>query len=232
MPAGPRRRVMTMLATAAAISVAARLAPTDEIEPAMCRRFGTVATTSGSALMPVLGAAMRRFSITNQAVEKGTGGRRMDSVRDADVRTVRIVVATLVGLAILVFLGTKLFGGDDDESSPERAPAIGLTEAQLRARGATLAPPAYWVGPQPDTSEYEFSTTADGRNYIRYLTGGAEPGNSDPDYLTVGTYVVPDAAEALQRSAEGGTGTVSHEQGYDLLPGQGSNVYVVLKSQP
>jgi hypothetical protein len=44
--------------------------------------------------------------------------------------------------------------------------------------------------------------------YVRYLTGGANVGSPLPDFLTVGTYVLPNA-EAAVRAAAGQPGAVS-----------------------
>ena len=48
---------------------------------------------------------------------------------------------------------------------------------------------------------YEVTRSADGRVYVRYLTGGARVGSPLPDFLTVGTYVVPNAARAVRVAA-------------------------------
>jgi hypothetical protein len=58
----------------------------------------------------------------------------------------------------------------------------------------------YWAGPQAGVV-YEFTEAADGRVYVRYLTGGVKVGTPRPSFLTVGTYLVPDAVAAVRRAA-------------------------------
>jgi hypothetical protein len=70
----------------------------------------------------------------------------------------------------------------------------------LRALPGTVGHPVYWAGPRPGTT-YELTRSPDGRVYVRYLTGGAKVGSPLPDFLTVGTYVVPNAAAAVRAAA-------------------------------
>jgi hypothetical protein len=60
--------------------------------------------------------------------------------------------------------------------------------------------PVYWAGPQPGT-ELELSRPSKDRTYVRYLTGGAEAGDPQPDFLTVGTYAFPNAVSALRKQS-------------------------------
>ena len=153
----------------------------------------------------------------------------MDRLNNLDVKQVRIGLAALLVLAVAVFLAVKLIGGDDSDE-PDTGEAVGLTEGELIDRAPSLPHVAYWVGSQPSTEQYEVTTTPDSRIYVRYLTDEAQPGDPDADFLTVGTYVVQDAAAALQRGAQGGT--ISRETGYSVLEGSGNNAYVVFDNQP
>jgi hypothetical protein len=47
----------------------------------------------------------------------------------------------------------------------------------------------------------ELTDEADGRVYIRYLGPGVQAGDPRPLFLTVGTYPVPDARAAIERTA-------------------------------
>jgi hypothetical protein len=153
--------------------------------------------------------------------------------RDLDVRTVRVGIAVLVGLAVLVFVLISVFGGDDDSGGGDNAPGVvGLSESELVDQANDLGNIFYWVGPRPVTDQYEFTATSDGRIYVRYLTEGAEPGDPDADFLSVGTYVVEDAARALERAAKDSGERVVTADGYTLLPGMQDNAYVVFDSQP
>ena len=72
--------------------------------------------------------------------------------------------------------------------------------ATLRALPATIGHPVYWAGARPATT-YELTTSPDGRVYVRYLTGGAKVGSPLPNFLKVGTYVVPNAEAAVRTAA-------------------------------
>jgi hypothetical protein len=72
--------------------------------------------------------------------------------------------------------------------------------ATISALPASLGHPVYWAGAKAATT-YELTRTPDGRVYIRYLTGGAKVGSPLPDFLTVGTYVVPNAEAAVAAAA-------------------------------
>jgi hypothetical protein len=156
----------------------------------------------------------------------------VDRLRELDPITVRRAIAGVIVVAILVVLGIVLFGGDDsDESSAGEA--VALSESELLERSDSLGHVTYWVGPRPGTTSYELTATPDGRNYIRYLTGDAEAGDPLPNFLTVGTYSVPNAKQALQKVTKSGEETVTHHDGYEVLAGgSGSNAYVVFDNQP
>jgi len=147
-----------------------------------------------------------------------------------ETRTIRIGLLALIGVGVLVFLLIKVFGDDDSNNNgPE-----GLSQSELISRASSFDHPAYWVGPQAGTSQYELTQTSDARIYVRYLTGSASVGANQPNYLTVGTYPVSNAKDALKRSkAGGGTGALLHLPGRDVLEGgSGMNVYVVFDNQP
>jgi hypothetical protein len=70
----------------------------------------------------------------------------------------------------------------------------------LKALPGIVGHPVYWAGPRSGTT-YELTRSPDGRVYVRYLTGGAKVGSPLPDFLTVGTYVEPNAAAAVRAAA-------------------------------
>jgi len=105
------------------------------------------------------------------------------------------VLATAVGLGLWLLLR-------DDESAPAgRTPAAAVSIERLNRFASSLGHPIYWAGPQPRFT-YELSKTQDGRVYIRYLPPGVEPGDSRPNYLTVGTYPERRAFATLRTAAK------------------------------
>jgi hypothetical protein len=152
-----------------------------------------------------------------------------------DVRTVRIGLGALLVIALLVFGAVKIFGGDDDNGGGGKSSAPeGLSASALVDKAPDLDHTAYWLGPQPNTDQYELTTTPDGRIYVRYLTGGAKPGDPSATFTSVGTYAIPDALKALHAAEDaGGTKGISNGPGYTLLQaGNGLSVYVVFDDQP
>jgi hypothetical protein len=111
---------------------------------------------------------------------------------------VRLGALLAVGLAVFL-TGWLVFGGDDNGSQPAQpADVSGVSEAQLREFAASAPNPVYWAGPRSGQT-YELFTTADGRVYIRYLPAGVKVGDPRPQFLTVGTYPLPNAFAAVKR---------------------------------
>jgi hypothetical protein len=85
------------------------------------------------------------------------------------------------------------------------APAAGqgprfASEQDLEALANELGHPVYWAGSQ-ENAEIEVTRTGEGQVFVRYLTGGAEPGDPRPEFLAVGTYSVADATATLEELA-------------------------------
>jgi len=70
----------------------------------------------------------------------------------------------------------------------------------LKMLSASLRHPVYWAGPRAG-AVYELTETANGSTYVRYLTRGVKVGTPKPDFLTIGTYPVPDAVGEIRRAA-------------------------------
>jgi hypothetical protein len=105
------------------------------------------------------------------------------------------LAALLVVAAVVVWI---LVGKDDDA---ERTRAAGVSLSQLTAVAGTVPHPVYWAGPARG-NRYELTKTPDGRIYIRYLSSGAEVGNSRPQYRTIGTYPQKNAFATLRAAAK------------------------------
>jgi hypothetical protein len=131
----------------------------------------------------------------------------------ARIRSRPIVLASAAILAAAVAAGVIVAATSGSpksaaSSSTTRSPAgtssgttvEAISVAALRALPASLGHSVYWAGPQAGAT-YELTRTPDGRVYVRYLTGGAKVGSPLPDFLTVGTYVVPNAYTAVSTAA-------------------------------
>lgn len=79
-------------------------------------------------------------------------------------------------------------------------PAEAVTLQQLKDQAASQSRPLYWAGPQADAT-YELTRSADGRTYVRYLTGGATVGDPTANFVTVATYPQANGFDAVTTAA-------------------------------
>jgi hypothetical protein len=117
------------------------------------------------------------------------------------------IAALAIAAAVLVYV---LIGRDDGSSAPapEAAPvdarpvipAEAVTLRQLRSQAASQSRPLYWAGPRAGAT-YELTRSADGRTYVRYLTGGATAGDPAADFVTVATYPQANGFDAVTTAA-------------------------------
>lgn len=141
----------------------------------------------------------------DEAVRPARRGPNRNRGRQAEPAAFLRTPAGLVGAAVVlaivvgVVLWLVLRGGGSGSS--ERVSASAASIQRLNAFASSLQHPIYWAGPQPQFT-YELSRTKDGRVYIRYLPPGVKPGNSKPDYLTVGTYPQRHAFATLRATAK------------------------------
>jgi hypothetical protein len=108
-----------------------------------------------------------------------------------------IVVAVAIGVGLWLLLR----GGGEEARPSQRAPATAASIQRLNTFASSVGHPIYWVGSQPRFT-YELSRTKDGRVYIRYLPPNVKLGNSNPNYLTVGTYPQRHAFATLRATAK------------------------------
>jgi hypothetical protein len=110
-------------------------------------------------------------------------------------------LGTALGVVVMVALALVLVlsGEDNSPGSSNRAEVLSIRE--LREAVSGTGTPVYWAGEQAGT-ELELSRPDPSSTYVRYLTGDAEAGDSRPTFLTVGTYVRPDAVKELRRQGK------------------------------
>jgi hypothetical protein len=111
-------------------------------------------------------------------------------------RATRSIFA-VTGLILVGLVAWLVLDGADSQDGSSGAEIVSADS--LQAAAATQATPVYWAGERPGT-ELELSREEGGdRTYVRYLTGGADAGDSRPDFLTVGTYAQVNPVTALRR---------------------------------
>jgi len=122
----------------------------------------------------------------------GAGGR--DLARREFLGAAASIVLVIVAVVLAVAGG----GEEASEAFPSSPRLASLDDVEELA--ATLGHPIYWSGEQPG-EDIELTTEADGSVYLRYLPEGSAVGDPREEFLTVGTYPVPGAQEALERAA-------------------------------
>lgn len=123
------------------------------------------------------------------------------------------VIASIGLLAIATILA--IVGGGSKEGQTVQAPQIPprfATAAELLAAEQKVGHRIYWAGPRRGT-KVELSSKPGGDVLVRYLTPGVNAGAPDAEFLTVGTYPVPDAQAALRRAAQASGGKIGHVAG-------------------
>jgi hypothetical protein len=112
-----------------------------------------------------------------------------------------VVLGVIVAIAVAIWLIVGGGGDNSSSSSTEVRSAEAVTAAELGEFASESETPIYWAGEQPGAT-LELSTSEGGRTYVRYLTGGAEPGDPRADFLTVGSYQFSDPVAALEALAK------------------------------
>lgn len=116
------------------------------------------------------------------------------------------VAAAALALALLTGCG----GSDSDSSQQASSGDATIVSADsLRETASEGTTPIYWAGEQKGTG-LELSQPDRNRTYVRYLTGDAEAGDKRADFLTISTYVQPNAAASLRRQSKRSGGTIAH----------------------
>jgi hypothetical protein len=116
----------------------------------------------------------------------------------------RLELGVLLALAVVGgAIAWAIAGG----VSPERTVAkpikpIALSASGLSTLAAVVGQPIYWAGPRPHYL-YELKRTVEGNVYIRYLPPGVDAGASGNNYLTIATFPVSGALDALKKEADG-----------------------------
>lgn len=125
------------------------------------------------------------------------------SLREWITSPAAAVVAAIVTIAIVGLVA--LAGGDDDKpaSSPQTVnPPDPVAASELASLSESLGRPVYWAGSQ-GAKEFELTRQGEERIAIAYPpAAGADPAAGR---LTVATYKLDDAMDAVRRAARGGT---------------------------
>ncbi|HET6346774.1 MAG TPA: hypothetical protein VFH51_17705 [Myxococcota bacterium] len=122
----------------------------------------------------------------------------------------RLVVAAVLAVGLILWIALRDDDGDDSQSSSSGAEIVSVDS--LREAAGEQGSPIYWAGELQGT-ELELSQPDSSRTYVRYLTGEAEAGDPNPDFLTVGTYEDPEALQNLRKKGSGPSGVLAKAPG-------------------
>jgi hypothetical protein len=119
----------------------------------------------------------------------------------------RGIAVAVVGIVAAVVTFLLVGRGDDNTPAPAATadvrpeiPAQAVTQEELKDEAASQSRPLYWAGAQSGVT-YELTRAADGRTYVRYLTGGAKIGDPNANFLTIATYPQVNAFDEVTKTA-------------------------------
>ena len=125
------------------------------------------------------------------------------------------VVAVAIVIAVAALVATS--GEDEGATTPEAGSRI-VSEGELAEAAAALGQPIYWAGPVEGT-ELELEELPEGEGArVRYVPEGSAAGEAPANVLTIGSYEVGDAVEALEGfAAEPGATTRQGKNGLEVF---------------
>jgi hypothetical protein len=132
---------------------------------------------------------------------------------------VRLGVVIAVAAAVGVVAWLLLRDGDDSGESADVTGPVEVSVAQLRDAARSSDTPVYWAG-EIAGRKMEFRKTGSGRTFLRYLPEDEEIGGTRATFLTVGTYPVGRAYQALRASARRRNTSSTRIEGGGLLVGR------------
>lgn len=121
----------------------------------------------------------------------------------------RLALAAVLAIGLILWIVLRDDDAGDSTNGSGEAQVVSVEE--LREEAAERSP-IYWAGEQAG-AELELSRPGEGRTYVRYLTGDAEAGDPQPDFLTVGTYEDENALSKLQRQGKEPGGVLAKAPG-------------------
>jgi hypothetical protein len=135
---------------------------------------------------------------------------------------------SLVLVAVAAVLAIVGGGGNEDEVASGSIPPQLVEADALPDLEEFLGHPLYWAGAR-EGLELELSADVEGNAYLRYLPEGTEAADPRQTFLTVGSYPVADAQDALRETAaESGLRVERLDEGAVLLrnPSAPGSVYL------
>jgi len=157
---------------------------------------------------------------------------------DETGHTPRRRIATIIGIAVLAgFVAWFATSSNREGGNPILGTASGdprmLERAEVETVSDEIGHTVFWAGERPDTG-IELRHDASGNTHVRYLTGGAQPGDPAPAYLDIGTYPFKDGYEVTSAmAAEDGLKRVKVGDAVGFYdPQRPTNIYLGFPDRP
>lgn len=132
-----------------------------------------------------------------RALRRGRG--LLDEYRPPEIRFGAVIAVGALAALLVWYFAIRDTGNGNRPARTGQGP-VATSRSDLVELSNELGRPVYWAGRQPGTT-LELTQTQDGNVYVRYLTENATLGSPRPSFLTVATYPVDGARQALEATA-------------------------------
>ena len=134
-------------------------------------------------------------------------------------RTILITIVITALISVIATFGiSSLFSNNSNSTSTEaKTGQIALSEQELKSVVMNLNTVIYWAGPL-ENAKYTLNVDEAGAAFIRYLPNGEGANDTEKKYLTVATYKVNAAFDAVKAAG-------NEQDGIGLITADGAAVY-------
>ena len=134
-------------------------------------------------------------------------------------RTILITIVITALISVIATFGiSSLFSNNSNSTSTEaKTGQIALSEQELKSVVMNLNSVIYWAGPL-ENAKYTLNVDEAGAAFIRYLPNGEGANDTEKKYLTVATYKVNAAFDAVKAAG-------NEQDGIGLITADGAAVY-------
>jgi hypothetical protein len=116
----------------------------------------------------------------------------------AGVRVTAVIAVALVAGFLVWYFAIRDTGSSNGSFNGGKPTQVPNSTSGVQDLANSAGHPVYWAGTQPNT-KLEATLLTNGDAYVRYLKQNAPIGSLQPLFLTVGTYPLPKAYDALKK---------------------------------
>ncbi len=158
----------------------------------------------------------------DKSKEKSKFSKQFDKLKTNLQNINKTILVTVILTALITSVST--FGltyffsnSNSSTTATETSGQVALTEAELKAAVIKLNTVVYWAGPL-ENAKYTLTMNEAGAAFIRYLPNGEGADDTTKKYLTVATYMVNAAYDAVKAAG-------NEQDGIGLMTADGAAVY-------